>query len=58
MGIAHSTYYHERVQQVGEAELLAAINAICDEFEAYDCRRVQAACSTRGSGPITSASGA
>jgi putative transposase len=34
MGIARSTYYHERKQRVDEADLLTAIIAICDEFEA------------------------
>jgi hypothetical protein len=34
MGIARSTYYHERAQRVREAELLATILAVCDEFEA------------------------
>ncbi|WP_234831586.1 IS3 family transposase [Sphingobium yanoikuyae] len=42
MGIARSTYYHERKQRVDEADLLTAIIAICDEFEAYGWRRVRA----------------
>lgn len=48
MGIARSTYYRERVQRVEEAELLAAIIAICDEFEAYGWRRVRAALQHQG----------
>ncbi|MFC4595948.1 IS3 family transposase [Sphingobium tyrosinilyticum] len=48
MGIARSTYYLERVERIGEAELLAAIIAICDEFEAYGWRRVRAALQHQG----------
>ncbi|UXC92644.1 IS3 family transposase [Sphingobium sp. RSMS] len=48
MGIARSTYYHGRVKQVDEADLLAAIMAICDEFEAYGWRRVRAALQHQG----------
>ena len=48
MGIARSTYYHEQVQRIGEMELLAAIIAICDEFEAYGWRRVRAALQHQG----------
>lgn len=42
MGIARSTYYDAPAARAGDAELLAAIIAICDEFEAYGWRRVQA----------------
>ncbi|WP_240655019.1 IS3 family transposase [Croceicoccus ponticola] len=48
MGVARSTYYHERAQRLGEAELLAAIITVCDEFEAYGWRRVQAALRHQG----------
>ena len=43
MRIARSTYYDAPTARAGEAELLAAITAICDEFEFYGWRRVQAA---------------
>jgi putative transposase len=42
MGIARSTYYDAPAARAGDLELLAAITAICDEFEAYGWRRVQA----------------
>jgi len=48
MGIARSTFYRKPVQRLGEAELLAATCAICDEFEAYGWRRVQAALRHQG----------
>jgi putative transposase len=43
IGIARSTYYDAPAARTGDAELLDAITAICDEFEAYGWRRVQAA---------------
>jgi len=43
MGLARSTYYDVPAARAGNVELLNAITAICDEFEAYGWRRVQAA---------------
>ena len=43
MGIARSTYYDEPMEACSDTSLLAAITAICDEFEAYGWRRVRAA---------------
>ncbi|ABE64944.1 hypothetical protein Nham_4353 (plasmid) [Nitrobacter hamburgensis X14] len=48
MGIARSTYYDAPAARIGDVELLNAITAICDEFEAYGWRRVQAALRHRG----------
>jgi putative transposase len=48
MGIARATYYREPVGRLNDAELLAAITAICDEFEAYGWRRVPAALRHQG----------
>jgi putative transposase len=48
MGIARSTYYDMPAARAGDAELLAAITMICDEFEAYGWRRVQAALRHQG----------
>lgn len=48
MGIARSTYYDAPAARTGDVELLNAITAICDEFEAYGWRRVQAALRNRG----------
>lgn len=48
MGIARSTFYREPAQRIDDAKLLAAITAICDEFEAYGWRRVQAALRHQG----------
>jgi putative transposase len=48
MGIAQSTYYDAPAARTGDVELLNAITAICDEFEAYGWRRVQAALRHRG----------
>jgi len=39
MGIARSTYYDAPAARMGDIELLNAITAICDEFEAYGWRR-------------------
>ncbi len=33
MGIARSTYYDEPMEGCGDTALLAAITAICDEFD-------------------------
>ena len=48
MGIARSTYYDAPAARHGDAELLTAIAAICDEFETYGWRRVQAALRHQG----------
>ena len=48
MGIARSTYYHEQLRRIDDVELLVAITAICDEFEAYGWRRVRAALQHQG----------
>jgi hypothetical protein len=48
MGIARSTYYDAPMQMRGDAALLVAITAICDEFEAYGWRRVRAALRQQG----------
>lgn len=48
MGIARSTYYDAPAARSSDGELLSAIAAICDEFEAYGWRRVQAALRHRG----------
>jgi putative transposase len=47
MGIARSTYYASEPSGDG-VELVAAITAICDEFEAYGWRRVRAALRQQG----------
>ncbi|MGB9277802.1 MAG: IS3 family transposase, partial [Terrimicrobiaceae bacterium] len=47
MGIARSTYYASEPSGDG-GELVAAITAICDEFEAYGWRRVRAALRQQG----------
>jgi putative transposase len=48
MGIARSTFYREPTRRIDDTELLAAITAICDEFEAYGWRRVRAALRHQG----------
>jgi transposase InsO family protein len=48
MGIAPSTYYDEPMEACSDTALLAAITAICDEFEAYGWRRVRAALRQQG----------
>lgn len=48
MGIARSTYYAASAACSSDGEMLNAITAICDEFEAYDWRRVQAALRHQG----------
>lgn len=42
MGIARSTYYDRQETSADDTALVEAIAAICDEFEAYGWRRVQA----------------
>jgi putative transposase len=48
MGIARSTFYDAPPVNVGDAEIVARIRAICDEFEAYGYRRVTAALRHQG----------
>jgi len=48
MGIARSTYYDIPTAGMDDTALVAAITAICDEFEAYGWRRVQAALRQQG----------
>ena len=42
MGLARSTYYDAPPVKTPDAEIVANITAICDEFEAYGYRRVGA----------------
>lgn len=48
MGIARSTYYGSLSATLDDTALVAAITAICDEFEAYGWRRVRAALRQQG----------
>jgi putative transposase len=48
MGIARSTYYASPSATLDDTALVAAITAICDEFEAYGWRRVRAALRQQG----------
>jgi putative transposase len=48
MGIARSTYYAEPAAKAADAEIVAEMKAICDEFEAYGYRRVDAELRHRG----------
>ena len=43
MGLPRSTFYDGPMAQVDDAEIVARMRAICDEFEAYGYRRVGAA---------------
>ena len=43
MGIARSTFYDAPASAADDAEILAKIAVICDEFESYGYRRVGAA---------------
>ena len=42
MGLPRSTYYDAPPVKADDAEIVAAITAICNEFEAYGYRRVGA----------------
>ena len=42
MGLPRSTYYDARPVKADNAEVVANITAICNEFEAYGYRRVGA----------------
>ena len=48
MGIARSTYYAEAAAQAADAGIIGEMTAICDEFEAYGYRRVDAELRHRG----------
>jgi putative transposase len=48
MSIARSTYYGSPRATLDDTALVAAITAICDEFEAYGWRRVRAALRHQG----------
>ncbi|MFQ5567171.1 MAG: IS3 family transposase [Paracoccaceae bacterium] len=52
MGIARSTYYAEpavkAADKAADAGIVAEMKAICDEFEAYGYRRVDAELRHRG----------
>ncbi len=48
MGIARSTYYAQPAAKTADAGILAEMKAICDEFEAYGYRRVDAELHHRG----------
>ena len=48
MGLPRSTYYDAPVATADEAEIVARIEAICEEFEAYRYRRVGAALRHQG----------
>jgi putative transposase len=48
MGLPRSTYYDVAPREAGDAEIVATITAICDEFEAYGYRRVGAELRHRG----------
>ena len=42
MNLSRSTFYDAPATPAGDAEIVARITAICDEFEAYGYRRVGA----------------
>jgi putative transposase len=48
MGLSRSTYYDAPAVKADDAEIVAAMTAICDEFEAYGYRRVDAELRHRG----------
>jgi putative transposase len=48
MGVARSTFYDELIRPVDEAAIVAAMAEICNEFEHYGWRRVQAALRHKG----------
>jgi putative transposase len=48
MGIARSTFYDAPTIPAGDAVIVAEMKAICDEFEAYGYRRVDAELRHRG----------
>jgi putative transposase len=48
MGLARSTFYDAPARRAGDGEIIAAIAAISEEFEAYSYRRVGAELRHRG----------
>src|SRR6202012_4917257 len=48
MGLPRSTYYDAPPVKTNDAEIVANITVICDEFEAYGYRRVGAELRHRG----------
>lgn len=48
MGLARSTYYDEPAKAADDTELVVAMHAIKDDFEAYGWRRMQAALAQQG----------
>ena len=48
MGLARSTYYDARPANRDDTVIVDAMAAICDEFEHYGWRRVQAALRQQG----------
>jgi putative transposase len=48
MGLPRSTYYDAPATKADHREIVAAMTAICDEFEAYGYRRVGAELRHRG----------
>jgi putative transposase len=48
MGLPRSTFYDGPTAAADDAEIVACIVAICDEFEAYGYRRVGAALRQQG----------
>ena len=42
MGVARSTFYDAPAKHTDDAEIVARITAICEEFECYGYRRVGA----------------
>ena len=48
MGLPRSTYYDATIREADDAETVATMKAICDEFEAYGYRRVGAELRHRG----------
>ena len=48
MAISRSTYYDAPVSALDDTAIVEAIATICDEFECYGWRRVQAALRQQG----------
>ena len=48
MGLARSTYYDAPTRAADDTALVEAMAAVCDAFEAYGWRRVQAALRQQG----------
>jgi putative transposase len=48
MGLRRSTYYDGPPRKTDDAEIIATMRVICDEFEAYGYRRIGAELRHRG----------